>query len=146
MASHTTYSFGDVTASLNFAGIIPLTVTGAGAGSIDTTMAGEKTAHDVAADGTVMISKILGNNGSISLNIQQASSTHKNLLLWYNYILNAPSSEWANNSITIRNNVIGETLIATGVSPQKLPDKPYQSQGQRVTWNLMAAEITQLPA
>lgn len=144
--AHTTYSFADVTATLNLAGMIPMTITGAGAGSIDTTMSGEKTSHDLAADGTVMVSKILGSNGSIALNIQQTSPTHKLLLLWYNYILNAPSSEWANNSLIIRNDVIGETIEATGVSPQKLPDKPYQAQGQKVTWNLMAAEITQLPA
>ena len=146
MAGHTTYSFGDVTATLNFTGIVPITVSGEGTGSIDTTMAGDKTSHDIAADGMVMISKVLGNNGTIALNIQQTSSTHKLLLLWYNYILGASSAEWANNSITIRNNVLGETIVATGVSPQKLPDKPYQAQGQKVTWNLMAAEITQLPA
>ena len=146
MAGHATYSFDAVTATINFAGIIPMTVTGEGTGSIDTTMAGEKTVHDVAADGTIMVSKVLGNNGMIALNIQQTSSTHKSLLLWYNYLLAASSSEWANNSITIRNNVIGETIVATGVSPQKMPDKPYQAQGQHVTWNLMCAEITQLPA
>lgn len=146
MARHTTYSFSDVVATLNFAGIIPLTVTGEGVGSIDISMAGEKTAHDVAADGSVMVSKLLGDNGSIAISVQQTSSIHKNLLLWYNYIKAAPSNEWANNSLTIRNNVIGETTVATGVSPQKLPDKPYQAQGQKVTWNLMAADISQLPA
>lgn len=146
MADYTTYSFGDVVAVLNFAGIIPLTITGQGAGSIDTTMTTEKTAHDVAADGSVMISKILGNNGSIALNIQQSSAAHKVLLLWYNYLLSADSSQWANNQIVIRNNVLGETIIAEFVSPQKMPDKPYQAQGQHVTWNLMAANITQLPA
>lgn len=144
--NYSTYSFGDVVASLNFAGIIPIVITGQGTGSIDTSMSGEKTVHDVAADGSVMVSKILGNNGTIALSLQQTSSAHKLLLLWYNYILNAPSNEWANNTITIRNNVLGETIVATGVSPQKLPDKPYQAQGQKVTWNLMAAEIIQLPA
>jgi hypothetical protein len=146
MAKYTTYSFGDVVATLNFAGIVPLTLTGEGVGSINTAMATDKTAHDVAADGSVMTSKILGNNGTIAIEIQQSSPAHKLLLLWYNYILNAPSSEWANNSITIRNNVIGETILCEAVAPQKLPDKPYQASGQKVTWNLMAANITQLPA
>ena len=143
---YSTYSFEDVTATLNFAGVIPIEVTGKGVGSIDISMATEKTAHDVAADGAVMISKIKGNNGSIAMNIQQSSPTHKLLLLWYNYLLNSSSSTWANNSITVRNNVNGESTIAIGVSPQKLPDKSYQAQGQRVTWNFMAADISQLPA
>lgn len=143
---YSTYSFGDVTASLNFAGVLPISITGQGAGSIDISMAGEKTAHDLAADGSVMVSKVLGNNGNIAISIQQSSAAHKLLLLWYNYVLAASSAEWANNSITVRNHVLGETTIATGVSPQKLPDKPYKAQGQQVVWNFMAAEIIQLPA
>ena len=38
---------------------------------------------------------------------------------------------------------MGEKITLTGVSPQKLPDKPYQAQAQLVTWNLMAADIQQ---
>lgn len=144
--SFSTYSFEDVTATLNFSGVIPIEVTGAGVGSIDINMASEKTAHDIGADGTVMISKIKGNNGSVAISLQQTSPTHKLLLLWYNYLLSAPSNVWASNSITIRNNINGDTIIATGVSPQKLPDRSYQAQGQRVTWNFMAADISQIPA
>lgn len=144
--SFSTYSFDNVTANLNFAGVIPIEVTGKGAGSIDINMATEKTAHDVAADGAVMISKIPGNNGTISISIQQSSPTHKLLLLWYNYLLAASATQWASNSITIRDNVTGVSIIATGVSPQKRADKSYQAQGQRVNWNFMAADIVELPA
>jgi hypothetical protein len=30
----------------------------------------------------------------------------------------------------------------TGVSFDKIPDKPYQAAGQKITWKLMAASIT----
>ena len=143
--AHSTYSFEAVTATLNFSGVVPITITGKGAGSITTSMSGEKTAHDIAADGTVMISKLLGNNGSIALSIQQTSSVHKLLLLWYNYVLAADASVWADNSITIRDSINKTTITAIGVSPQKKPDKPYQAQGQQIVWNFMAATITELP-
>jgi hypothetical protein len=142
---HSTYSFDAVTATFNFAGVIPITITGQGAGSIDTSMSGDKTVHDVAADGSVMVSKVLGNNGTIALSIQQTSPAHRLLRLWYNYLLNSSASVWAENSITIRDSLNSTTIMATGVSPQKKPDIPYKAQGQQVVWNFMAAEITELP-
>lgn len=118
---------------------------GEGMGSISVAMAGDRTAHDVAADGSVMVSKIAGNNGTISISVQQTSPLHKFLLGWWNYIKdpNTPSSEYALATIMIRAVSMGEETFATGVSPQKLPDKPYQQQGQQVTWALMAADIDQ---
>jgi hypothetical protein len=142
---HSTYSFESVMAALNFAGIIPISLSGKGIGSIDVEMSGEKTTHDVAADGAVMISKIPGNNGTISISIQQSSPVHKLLLLWYNYLLTAPASVWAENTITIRDSLNNTTITAIGVSPQKKPGKPYKAQGQQVSWVFMAAEITELP-
>jgi hypothetical protein len=46
-------------------------------------------------------------------------------------------------NITIKSKNLGDSTVCTGVSPQKLADRPYQAQGQHVTWNLMAAEITE---
>ena len=142
---YNSYSFQDVSATLNFSGVIPMTVTGQGTGSIDISMTGEKTVHDIAADGVPMVTKVLGNNGLIAISIQQTSPMHKLLMMWYNYLLAASASVWADNSITIRDTNNNTTIIATGVSPQKKPDKPYKAQGQQVVWNFMAAEITELP-
>lgn len=138
-----TYSFEDVTCSFNHPSVGAASSTGAGLGSITTSMAGDKTAHDVAADGTVMISKLAGSNGTVAIALQQTSELHKYLLQWYNYIITAAVSEWALMNITIKSANLGDVTVCTGVSPQKLADRPYQAQGQHVTWNLMSAEITQ---
>jgi hypothetical protein len=112
-------------------------------GSITTSMATTKTVHEVAADGRVMPSKIAGENGTIVLQIQQTSDLNRWLKKWYNYINSADSSEWANTNITIKSNNLGDNTVCTGVSPEKLADKPYQAQGQMITWNLMATNIAQ---
>ncbi|RXI46090.1 DUF3277 domain-containing protein [Clostridium tetani] len=140
---YNTYSFEDVTCSFQHQGVGAASSTGAGLGSISIAMANDKTAHDVAADGIVMISKIAGKNGTISITMQQVSELHKYLLRWYNYIDIANTSEFAKMVVSIKSNNLGDTTTCTGVSPQKLADRPYQAQGQQVTWNLMAAEITQ---
>lgn len=138
-----TYSFEDVTCSFQHPGVGAASSTGAGFGTISIAMANDKTAHDVAADGVVMISKIAGNNGSVSLTMQQTSELNKYLLRWYNYVNIANSSEFAKMTLRIKSGNLGDTTTCTGVSPQKIADRPYQSQGQHVTWNLMAAEITE---
>lgn len=76
--------------------------------------------------------------------MQQTSELHQWFLGWYNYINSSDSStdEWAGMAITVKNNNLSEVHTCTGVSPEKMADRPYQAQGQMVTWNLMAAEIT----
>jgi hypothetical protein len=138
-----TYSFEDVTVSCNHPSVGAITSTGAGIGTISVAMSGERTVHDVAADGTVMITKVIAKNGIVSITLQQTSEFHKWLLRYYNYIDTARASEWASMNVTIKSNNLGDETICTGVSPQKLADRPYQSQGQHVTWPLMAAEITE---
>lgn len=140
---YNTYSFEDVTCSFQHPGVGAASSTGSGIGSISIAMANDKTVHDVASDGRVMISKMAGKNGTISITMQQVSELHKYLLRWYNYIDIANPSEFAKMVVSIKSNNLGDTTTCTGVSPQKLADRPYQAQGQQVTWNLMSAEITQ---
>lgn len=141
--SYNTYSFETVNCILAHPSVGVKATQGEGLGSISIVMTNDRTAHDLAADGTVMVSKMPGRNGTVTITAQQTSDLHKWLVKWYNYLEAAAASEWAASSITIRSQVQGELTTCTGVSPQKLADRPYQAQGQTVTWNLMAADIQQ---
>lgn len=137
----TVYSFADVTFILSHPAVGQYTFTGTGVGSIAITRSTDVTQHDLAADGTVMVSKILVKNGVAALSIQQTSEGHAFLKRWLAYITEAPTSEWAKASAVLRCPAQGETITLNGVSPQKSADVTYQAAGQQVTWNLMAAEI-----
>jgi hypothetical protein len=141
-----TYSFLDLSGAIAQADMGAYTFTGEGVGEVVVTMATERTAHDTASDGSIMVSKIAGNSGNISITVQQTSDVHKWLLLWYNYLVIADTSKWASTTAALRNTTDGTSHIITGLSPQKVPDKQYQAQGQRVTWVLMAADIQSLTA
>jgi len=141
--SYNTYSFEDVTASFSHSSVGAASSTGAGIGTITTSMTTTRTVHEVASDGTVMITKVVGKNGVVAITIQQTSDLHKYLLKWYNYVDSADSSEWAGMNVTIKSNNLGDVTTCTGVSPEKLADRPYAAQGSMVTWNLMSAEITE---
>lgn len=135
----TTYSFDDVECVFSHPGVGQYIVNGKGVGSISVTMSTDKTSHDVAADGSVMVSKIPGDNAAIDIELQQTSAMHKWLTNYYNFVLLAPASLWAGASITIRDKVGGSLISAFDVSPLKKADKPYQAQGQRVTWPFLSA-------
>ena len=143
--SYDVYSFNDVSCSFSHPNVGSKSTTGAGTGSIATSQATAKTIHEVAADGRVLISKVAGDNGTIVVSIQQTSEIHQWLLKnWYNYIngSNASTADWAAMVVTINDKNSNLVITATGVSPEKVADIPYQAQGQMVSWNLMAAEIT----
>jgi hypothetical protein len=148
MGISTTYSFKDLVGVLvnTVAGTtIPLTGGNIGNGSITITMATERTSHDVGSDGTVMPSYIAGRNGAVSIEIQQTSLLHHEMLALYNLLETAANADdisgWAATIISFRTLLDGSTHILAGVSFTKVPDKPYQAQGQRVTWSLMAADV-----
>jgi len=143
MAKTTTYSFTDTTVTFSHPAWGNLVANGSGLGNIAITMTTDRTAHDVSADGSVMVSKIAGRNGTIAVNVQQTSLVAKRLTALFNYLVAAPAEQWAQLSITINNSLAPDAITATGVAPQKQADKQFQAAGQQVTWNLMAADIQQ---
>lgn len=142
MGSVSVYSFADVSLVISHPKVGKLTITGEGVGSISIARANDMTQHDIAADGSIMISKVVTENGTMAVALQQTSPAHKWLKKWLDYCVAAPSNEWASTSATLKHPEFGEIINISGISPQKRPDAAFQSAGQQVTWNLMAAKIT----
>ena len=141
MSEFTTYSFSDVELVINAPRKGKLTITGEGVGSVSIARANDMTQHDIAADGSVMISKIVTKNGTIAIALQQTSGAHKWLKEWLADLITAPTNDWATTSATLKFNANQEQIDMSGISPQKRADAAYQAAGQQVTWNLMAAKI-----
>lgn len=142
--AYTTYAFEDVSCVIKHPSVGTFDVNGEGAGSITFAMSGDVTEHDVAADGTVMVSKIRVSNGTIAIETQQTSSLHKWFTKAYNYLMGANAREWAEMSVMATSPAMQVTHDCAGVSFQKRGDKPYQAQGQRVTWTLMSANMKEI--
>ena len=148
MSLGSTYSFKSLVGVLVnavFGVSIPLTGGNVGFGQMTVTMTTERTAHDVAADGTVMVSYIAGDNGDIAIEVQESSVLHSALLSLYNQAITAANNDdvsgWAATTISFRMLTDGTSHILSGVSFGKIPDKPYQASGQKMTWRMMAANI-----
>jgi len=144
MADYTTYSFLDLSGALVHPSLGAYIFTGQGVGQVTVTMTQERTAHSLGADGTVMVSKMAGHNGQVTIQCQQTSNVHKWLTAAENAVYIADTDQWASMTATLRNTSDGTTHIITGMSFGKVPDKVYQAEGQMVTWTLWAANIQSL--
>lgn len=147
----TNYSFKDLAAQFNHPLAGPFTIQGQiGAGQITVDNSTEHTAQDVSADANVMVSIIAGDNGTLSIEVQQTSIFHIYLLRWWNLINAAMQdqdvSNAANMTCTLRNVVDGTSHRCQGISPGKIPAKPYAAQGQKITWVLPCADVQNLTA
>ena len=143
----TTYSFKDLTGAFvhPLAGTYILGGGNVGLGQITISMTQDRTVQDVAADGSVMVSYIPGDNGMCSIEVQQTSDLHDFLVSWFNLCKTAADlgdvSSWASATVSFRNVLDGSVHTLIGVSPGKMPDKVYQAQGQKITWTLPAAQV-----
>jgi hypothetical protein len=146
-----TYSFKDLSGSMTNPVLLgsPIVFAGEiGMGEIIVSMHTERTAQDVAADGTVMVSYLAGDNGQVTIQMQQTSQLHAALLGLYNILKSQADSgnatNWAASALSLLNTVDLSQHILTGVSFSKIPDKPYAAQGQKITWTLPAANVVNI--
>lgn len=142
---HTTFSFTDINMTISHPSYGSYSVQGEGIGDMTISKATDRTVHDVAADGHIMVSKIAGNNGTVTINAQQTSSLHQFLQGLFNYCWGASTDQWAQISSTVTAPKMQKTYYCTGGAFVKEPDEPFQAQGQRVAWNLLFADIQRLP-
>ena len=143
-----TYSFKALTGVLRnpVLGVtVPLTGKNLGLGGITIRMATMRTVHETGIDGTVIPLYVAGDNGEVDIEVQEASTLHSSLLLLYNRLLLAARggnyTGWAASSLMFNFQPDNSQHLLAGLSFEKVPDKPYQAAGQKLTWKMLAANI-----
>lgn len=137
------YSFSNTKFTINHPQFGAYTMNGQGVGEAGVEWANDNSAHNVAADGYTMISKIRTDNGTLTVTCQQVSALNDYLQGMFNALNDpaSPSQLWAAANVLISESGVGANNITlTGVSFQKRAGRPFKAQGDMVTWNLMFAE------
>jgi len=137
------YSFTDLIMTVAHPYVGRYEAQGEGVGSVQVQMSTDRTSHDIAADGSVMVSKVRARNGTVAFAVQQTSNFNVWLSNWFKYLETAPANQWAETLIELRSPAMGIVITCTGVSPQKQADRSYQATGQQVTWTMMVSDIDQ---
>jgi len=140
--SHSTYAFEDVACVLSHPNVGSFSFNGAGTGSITVSRANDVTQHDVAADGSVMASKIKTRNGTFTIAVQQTSAGSSFLRKLNQYLETAHSSEWTRAVCSVTSKEQGINITCSGASPQKTPDRAFGAPGAQESFAYMAQTIT----
>lgn len=141
MANIFTYSFEDTTVTVEHPAFGVYSAYGTGIGSVSVSMSNDVSSHQTAADLAVVISKHFHQNGTVTFDILQSSDFNSFMQRIYNYLKQAPASEFGLTNIIVRNRSTGRTYTCTGCTPQKLPDDQYQSQASNRQWAWLAANV-----
>jgi hypothetical protein len=144
----TVYSFTDLTGAIShpLTGDFLFSGDKMGVGSLAVNMLTEKTVVDTAADGGVMMSWVPGDAGHVVISCQQTSAMHKYLLATYNAVKGSTTRYKFSLAGLLRNVNTGTSHQLSGGGFQKLPDMPYEAQGQRVSWVLPFGDVQSIPA
>ena len=138
---HSSYGFEHLSVVITHKAMGQLVLQGSGVGTITFAKANDVSAHDVAADGSVMTSKIKARNGTVAIAIQQTSDANLWFTKLFNYLETAGLNEWAEISLMATAPNMKVTHECANMSFQKQADMPYQQQGQQVTWTFLAADM-----
>lgn len=143
----TVYSFKDTTGSFSdpIMGDFILTGQNLGAGRFVVKNSVTHSILDTSADGTVVTSAVVGDNGEFDVECQQTSAIHKFFLSCHNAQLTAVNngdvSLFASRSVHLQNIVDGSQHVLSGVSITKAPDKEYEKQSKMLTWTFLASNV-----
>lgn len=148
-AQLTTYSGLDLNFTLTHPLISPILASGVqskGIAQLTVRMGVTQAVVESGMDGAVVPSVVPGDQGEIELQVWQTSTLQDELLAWANAVKaakdNGDVDPFFGATVIAQNIHDGSYHKATGVAPQKIPDKTYQAQAQRVTWILVACDIT----
>lgn len=137
------YGFENITASISHPSCGAMSTKNTGVGSIGISMLTERTTHDIAADGSIFLLKVEGNNGIISINLQQTSELHRWLLQLAGYVMmtSTDPAVWGEINMSIQDDNMNTAFSCTGGSLIKIPDLNFGAQGQMVNWIIYFCDI-----
>lgn len=135
------YSFEDCSVTFSHPTYGVYSAYGSGLGNFSISFAGNVSAHSVASDLSVIVSKHAVKNGQIEFSIPQATDFNNWLKGWANHIENVDISEFAATTITIKNKSTGDTYFCSGCTHEKVADQSFQADAQDRTWNILVADI-----
>ena len=114
-----------------------------GGGQVSISYSIDMSSQTQTANGYTVINKVRSHAGTIALEIPQNSPSDTYLRRLIAYVETADASEFALTTITIRDNASNVTFTATGVTPQKRPDRAYAQQSGNLNYTFLCADITE---
>ena len=113
-------------------------------GKITISHAGDLTSHTVTADGYVVVNRLKSTNGTIQIEVPQNSKGDYFLRQWVRWLKGGQNpSRIALGTLTIEDPCGNFSIVCTGVSLQKVPDRVFDRTATNLVYTLLATTITE---
>ena len=142
--SYNVYSLPDVKAVLYHPDVGQSNLHQCGLGKITVSHAGDMTSHTTTADGYVIVNRLKSASGVITIDVPQNSVADWFMRRWASWArtLGDPSRV-ALGTLTIQDPCGGFTIVATGVSLQKAPERTFDRTAGNISVSFLATTISE---
>ena len=142
--AYNVYSLPDVKSVLYHPDVGTANLRLCGIGMITVSSSGDLASHTTTADGYVVVNRLKTTNGTITIELPQNSVGDGFLRRWARWARSTASpNRIALGTLTIYDAVAGFTVVCTGVSLQKVPDRTFDRTGTNLNYTLLATTITE---
>ena len=142
--SYNVYSLPDCHVYLHSPDIGDADLSLCGHGKIVISMAGDLTSHSLMANGHVLVNRLKTTHGTITVEIPQNSPGDAYFRKWARWQKNcSDSSRIALATMTIQDTAGGFTVVCTGVTLQKVPERTFDRTATNLVVTLLATTITE---
>ena len=142
--AYSVYSLPDVKFVLYHPDVGTTNLYQCGMGKIVVSAAGDLTTHTTTVDGYVIVNKLKTTNGTVTIEVPQNSVADGFLRRWARWARTTTNANRiALGTLTIQDTAAGFTIVCTGVSLQKVPDRTFDRTQTNVIYTLLAATITE---
>ena len=142
--AYSVYSRPDVKSVLYHPDVGTANLHQCGMGKIVVSAAGDLTTHTTTVDGYVIVNKLKTTNGTVTIEVPQNSAADGFLRRWARWARTTTNANRiALGTLTIQDTAAGFTIVCTGVSLQKVPDRTFDRTQTNVIYTLLAATITE---
>jgi hypothetical protein len=142
--AYNVYSLSDCRTVLSHPDVGDANLHQCGHGKITISHAGDLTSHTVTADGYIVVNKLKSSNGTITMELPQNSMGDWFLRRWANWQKNSQDpSRVALGTLTISDAAGNFSIVCTGVTLQKVPDRVFDRTATNLVYTLLATTITE---
>ena len=127
------YSFMDVTATIDGEGGNFSIKDGAAEEGITVEPVGDKNVMTPGADGEVMHSLVASSASTVTVRLLKTSPVNQQLMAMYNYQTSS-SARHGTNTITVRDAARGDLITVTNAAFKKVPSLTYAKEGGMNEW------------
>ena len=138
------YSLPDVRAVLSHPDIGTANLHQCGRGKMVISAAGDLTSHTTTADGYVVVNRLKSTSGQITIEVPQNSLGDWFLRRWASWQKGCRDVQrLALGSLVVEDKPGNFSIVCTGVTLQKMPDRTYDKTSGNLTYTLLATTITE---